>query len=315
MKITSADLENDNRKPPIAVVVNAGSGADDKNDVLGQLKELFAERKIAARFFLIENGADFDEALKQIVAGDAEIVVAGGGDGTISAVAAAILPTNKILGVLPLGTLNHFSKDLQIPQDLPAAIDIIAENYQTQIDVGEVNGEIFINNSSLGLYPRIVRRRVKQQSFGYRKWTAFFWAALSVFRRYPFLDLKMKIERQYLERRTPVIFIGNNEYELHAYNLGGRHSLQEGILSVYVLHRTGRLGLLLLGLRSLFGTVRDAEDFDEFLTDEIVIEKRRKKRKRTLVALDGEVKVMESPIRYRILPGALRVIVPKAENK
>jgi diacylglycerol kinase family enzyme len=81
-----------------------------------------------------------------------------------------------------------------------------------------------------------------------------------------------------------------------------------------VLHRTGRLGLLLLALRSLFGILRDAEDFDEFLTDEIVIEKRRK-RKRTLVAFDGEVTIMESPIRYRILPRALRVIVPKVENK
>jgi YegS/Rv2252/BmrU family lipid kinase len=307
-------LENKSTKNTVEVVVNAGSGAGDKDEIVQRLEELFAEQKIAARISLISDGDDFAKTLKQIVESDSNVIVAAGGDGTINAVAAELIKTEKTLGVLPLGTLNHFSKDLGIPQELEDAVRVIGESYTEEIDVGEVNGQIFINNSSLGLYPRIVRRRERQQKSGYSKWYAAFWAALSIFSRYPFLDLKLRFERKFIERRTPIVFVGNNEYEIHGFNLGGRQSLRDGILSVYVLHRTGRLGLLLLALRSLFGKLRDAEDFDEFLTDEIVIEKRRK-RKRTLVALDGEVTIMESPIRYRILPRALRVIVPKVENK
>jgi YegS/Rv2252/BmrU family lipid kinase len=307
-------VENKSAEKTVEVVVNAGSGAGDKDEIVRRLEELFAEQQIAARISLISDGDDFATVLKQIAESDSNVIVAGGGDGTISAVAAELIKTEKTLGVLPLGTLNHFSKDLGIPQDLEDAVRVIAENYTEEIDVGEVNGQIFINNSSLGLYPRIVRRREKEQKFGYSKWYAAFWAALSIFRRYPFLDLKLKFEKKYIERRTPIVFVGNNEYEIHGFNLGGRQSLRDGILSVYVLHRTGRLGLLLLALRSLFGILRDAEDFDELLTDEIVIEKRRR-QKRTLVAFDGEVTAMESPIRYRILPRALRVIVPKVEDK
>lgn len=315
LKITCADLKNENLPTQIEVVINAGSGVDDKREIVSELKKMFAERNLGADFLVVKNSADWDETLKRIAESPAKIIIAGGGDGTINAVAAKLIGTDKTLGVLPLGTLNHFSKDLAIPQDLAEAVGVIAENYTTEVDVGEVNGEIFINNSSLGLYPRIVRKRETQQErLGRSKWSAAFWAAISIFRRYPFLDLKLKVEKKYLERRTPFVFVGNNEYEIQGFNIGARNTLQDGILSVYVLHRTGRAGLLMLAARSIFGLLREAEDFDEFFTDELQIERRGRRKKRVLVALDGEVKVMETPIRYRILPKALRVIAPRVEN-
>jgi YegS/Rv2252/BmrU family lipid kinase len=308
-------LEIETAQTTVEIVINAGSGADDKTEIVRRLKELFAEQKIAVKFSLVKGGKGFAKTLEQIAQNDSKIIVAAGGDGTINAVASALVGTEKTLGVLPLGTLNHFSKDLLIPQDLAEAVRVIAENYVTEVDVGEVNGEIFVNNSSLGLYPRMVRRRVREQrQFGFSKWYAAFWASVALFRRFPFLDLRLKIERKFMERRTPFVFVGNNEYEIHSFNIGGRASLQDGILSVYVLHRTGRIGLFLLALRSFFSALREAEDFDEFFTDELTIEKRGKRR-RVLVALDGEVKIMHMPLRYRILPRALRVIVPKVENK
>ena len=81
-------------------------------------------------------------------------VVAAGGDGTINAVAAAIVDADKALGVLPFGTMNHFAKDLNIPLDFDGAIETIVAGHVTRVDVGDVNGRIFVNNSSLGLYPR-----------------------------------------------------------------------------------------------------------------------------------------------------------------
>ena len=297
----------------IAVIINAGSGADsDADELERRLVKAFNANGIEAKITTAESGEEIVEAVKQAARGDYEIVVGGGGDGTISAVAAEITGTNKTLGVLPLGTLNHFAKDLQIPLEAEEAVRVISEGYTQMVDVGEINGQIFINNSSIGLYPQIVRRREKQQQrLGRGKWSAAFWAAIAVLRRYPFLLIKLIIEGKELRRKTPFIFIGNNEYEMDSFNIGGRKCLDAGSLSVYVLHRTGRMGLVRLALRSLFGVLRQAKDFETFCTDEITIETRHKK---LLVAFDGEVKPMETPLRYRIRPNALRVIMPKKVN-
>jgi len=298
---------------PIKVIMNAGSGKDeDKDETKKQLVEAFRAGNLDAHFSFAESGEELLEMAEEAARGDYQTIVAAGGDGTISAVAAAIAETGKTLGVLPFGTLNHFSKDLNIPAELEESVRIIAENHTTEIDIGDVNGQIFINNSSIGLYPQIVRRREKQQHrLGRGKWTAAFWAAIAVMRRYPFLKIKLKIDGEEFLRKTPFIFIGNNEYEMDSFNIGGRKCLDAGNLSIYVLHRTGRMGLVRLALRSLFGKLRQAKDFETFCTDEITIETRRKK---LLVAFDGEVKQMETPLHYRIRPNALRVIVPKSEE-
>ncbi|MDQ3714409.1 MAG: diacylglycerol kinase family lipid kinase [Acidobacteriota bacterium] len=298
---------------PIKVIMNAGSGKDeDKDETKKQLVEAFRAGNLDAHFSFAESGEELLEMAEEAASGDYQTIVAAGGDGTISAVAAAIAKTGKTLGVLPFGTLNHFSKDLNIPAELEESVRIIAENHTMEIDIGDVNGQIFINNSSIGLYPQIVRRREKQQHrLGRGKWTAAFWAAIAVMRRYPFLKIKLKIDGEEFLRKTPFIFIGNNEYEMDSFSIGGRKCLDAGNLSIYVLHRTGRMGLVRLALRSLFGKLRQAKDFETFCTDEITIETRRKK---LLVAFDGEVKQMETPLHYRIRPNALRVIVPKSEE-
>jgi len=176
--------------------------------------------------------------------------------------------------------------------------------------VGEVNGQIFINNSSLGLYPRIVHRRDKlQEREGSGKWSAFFRASLAVLRRYPFLRVRLNADGQEIERKTPFVLVGNNEYRMESLQMGVRAHLDAGRLSLYVAHRTGRLGLLRLAVRALFGRLRQAKDFDALGAQEIRVETRRPKR--LPVATDGEVNVMTTPLHYRVLPGALRVIVPK----
>ena len=298
--------------PTIAVIINAGSGADnDTNELKNRVSQAFDANGIEANITIASGGAELLEAAKSCAQNDDfQIIVAGGGDGTIGAVAAAIIGTKKTLGVLPLGTLNHFSKDLGIPQDVPEAVRVIAENHSTAIDVGEVNGQIFLNNSSLGLYPSIVRRRERQQRLGQSKWYAAFWATVSVLRRYPFFAIKLKTETEELTRRTPFIFVGNNEYEMDAFKIGTRKCLDTGKLSVYLLRRTGRLGLARLAFRSLLGLLRQTKEFEAFCTAEVLLETRRPKK--LLVAFDGEVQLMETPLNYRIREKSLRVIVPPA---
>jgi diacylglycerol kinase family enzyme len=238
------------------------------------------------------------------------IVVAGGGDGTINAVASAVAGSATALGVLPLGTLNHFAKDLGVPLEPDEAVRNVAQGRQLRVDVGEVNGKIFLNNSSLGLYPDIVHEREKQQRrLGRGKWPAAVWATIAALRRYPFLKVRLTDGARQVEvaRSTPFVFIGNNEYSMEGLSIGGRASLSDGKLSLYVAQRPGRLGLLRFAWRALFGRLAQERDFDIMLSDKFDIGTRHRHLR---VATDGEVNIMATPLHYRIRPGALTVLVP-----
>ena len=289
------------------MVINASSGAGHSEGVQHDLAKAFKAAGVEARISLARNGPEVIKLAQRAVRSDAEIIVAGGGDGTISSVATAVIGADKALGILPFGTMNHFAKDLHIPLDLEGAVETIIAGHEARVDVGEVNGHIFINNSSLGLYPSIVRERQKQQRLGWGKWPAYIWAAVAVLRRYPFLDVRVSIDGRELRSRTPFVFIGNNEYEMETLNIGRRVSLDKGQLSLYMTNRTGRWGLIRLALRALLGGLRQEKDFLVLCTREIWI---GTKHKRLRVALDGEVAVIEPPLHYRVRPGALRVMVP-----
>lgn len=295
----------------IEVIINACSGDGNKVDIQQRLTEAFTAKGLQARISMAQTGSEVI-ALAQLAArSEAETIVAGGGDGTINSVASSIVGSDKALGVLPFGTMNHFAKDLHIPLDLEGAVQTIAAAQTAKVDIGEVNGHIFLNNSSLGLYPNIVREREKQQRLGSGKWPAYVLAAISVLRRYPFLDIRLNIDGNELTSRTPFVFIGNNEYEMETLNIGGRACLDAGELSLYMTNRTGRLGLIRLALRALFGGLRQEKDFLALGTKEIWI---GTKHKRVRVALDGEVRIMEPPLHYRVLPRQLRVLAPTNDH-
>ena len=291
----------------VEVIVNNSSGASHGPGIQHSLAEAFKAAGVEARLSLAHTGSEVTALAQQAASGDAKIIVAAGGDGTINSVATAIIGTGKALGVLPFGTMNHFAKDLLIPLDLQGAIQTIVERHESTVDIGDVNGHIFINNSSLGLYPNIVRERERQQQLGWGKWPAYVWAALAVLRRYPFLDIQVGVDGKELRSRTPFIFVGNNEYEMETLNIGGRAYLDKGELSLYMTNRTGRLGLIRLALHALLGGLHQEKDFVALRTKEIRIETRHK---RVRVALDGEVKSLAPPLHYRARPAALRVLTP-----
>ena len=274
--------------------------------------ETFNAHGLAVDISLAQTGDEVAELARSAARDHWNTIVAGGGDGTVNSVASHLVDTEKVLGILPLGTLNHFARDLKLPGDIAAAVEAIAAGRVRKIDVGEVNGRVFLNNSSLGLYPIIVREREKQQRLGSRKWPAFVWAAFSALRRYPFLNVSLNADGKQFHRRTPFVFIGNNEYAMEALSIGLRDRLDRGHLSVYITHRTGRWGLVRLALRALLGRLKNEKDFLALQASEVTIETRHK---RLRVAFDGEVDVMKGPLRYRVRPGALRVIVPENEKE
>jgi diacylglycerol kinase family enzyme len=292
----------------ITVIINgeAGSGHDDA--VAASLREQFAANGMTATIVLAKGGKEIIAAARAAVKEGVPMVAGGGGDGTQNAVAAELVGTGIPYGVLPMGTLNHFAKDLGIPLDLEGAVRTIATGTPKQVDVGQVNDQVFLNNSSLGLYPDIVRDREKQQSrLGRGKWPAALWATVSALRRYPFLSVRMHADDTHLARRTPFVFIGNNEYTMEGLAIGARSRLDAGTLSMYVAQRPGRLGLLRFALRALIGGLKEERDFDVLLVQDMTIETRHQ---HLHVAFDGEVEKMRTPLHYRIRPGALTVMVP-----
>jgi diacylglycerol kinase family enzyme len=178
------------------------------------------------------------------------------------------------------------------------------------VDVGEVNGRCFVNNASIGLYPHIVSSREKQQQrLGRSKWVAMLVAIVTVFRRYPMLKVAVEVDGEARPRVTPFVFVGNNRYEMNLMAAGARGCLDRGELSLYFAHRTGRFGLLRIALRGLFGRLDQAKDFEAMCLPAFSIETPKKTLK---TAVDGEVTRLVPPLRFRVRPGALRVIAPPA---
>jgi diacylglycerol kinase family enzyme len=293
----------------IAVIINGSAGSGHDDQAATDLRDKFRAHGCEADVTLAKSGEEMIAAARKAVADAVDIVAAGGGDGTINAVASVMAGTGVPFGVLPLGTLNHFAKDIGIPLGLDEAVRTIAEGRPIQVDVGEVNDKIFLNNSSLGLYVDIVRDREKQQHrFGRGKWPAAARATLTALRRYPFLNVGLSVDGKQHKRSTPFVFIGNNEYIMQGLAMGGRNRLDAGTLSLYVAQRPGRLGLLRFAWRALCGRLAQERDFDVMLSDKLDIDTHHK---RLHVATDGEVNMLTTPLRYRIRPGALTVIVPQ----
>ena len=255
-----------------------------------------------------KQGANISDLAKSAVKSGAEVVIAGGGDGTVNAVASALIDSEAALGVLPMGTLNHFAKDLGIPLEPARAADIISRGVVRKVDVGEVNGAIFVNNSSLGLYPMIVRGRERKQRLGRSKWTALFWSTLAALRRYPILTMELSLAdgKQFM-RRTPLVFIGNNQYEIKGFEIGSRERLDGGALFVYVAPKDGAGSLLRISVAALCGIVHPGIDFDFLSTEKLLV---GAPGQTIQVAIDGEVKNMAPPLLYRIRPSSLKVIAP-----
>jgi diacylglycerol kinase family enzyme len=287
----------------------AGSLASASNvDQIEHIREAFATQKCEVEVRSC-HGPQLLDAAKEALGQKPDAIVAGGGDGTISGIAATLAHSNIPLGVLPLGTLNHFAKDLGIPMSIEGAVKVIAANNVKSIDLARVNDRFFINNSSIGLYPQVVRDRDEQRlRLGRGKFIATLVATLNALRRFPALHVRIGIGDKSVLRRTPFVFVGNNRYEMSLMSVRGRQRLDERLLSLYVTNRTGRFGMLRLALRALFGRLQQAKDFESIHLPELWIETGKR---RLHVALDGEVDIMSPPLHYQSVPQALKVFAPR----
>jgi diacylglycerol kinase family enzyme len=252
-----------------------------------------------------------EAALTSAKAGEIDAIVVGGGDGSIRTVAGVLAGSDIPLGILPLGTRNHFARDLGIPLHLGEAAEVIAKGVPRDVDLAEVNGETFINNSSIGIYPYLVLDRERRRAHHkIAKWIAMVPALFRMARQFPRRRLALSAEGWTRPYRTPCLLIGNNEYGMEFPTLSRRHHLDQGKLSVYVVKQRRPLGFFWMIWRMAFGKVSQARDIESFRLSDLEV---RSKTSRLPVALDGEVEFMHPPLHYRTRPGTLRVIVPNPQ--
>ena len=235
-----------------------------------------------------------------------DALAVGGGDGTIGAAAAAVVGTPVPLGILPMGTHNHFARDLGLPLRLRDAAEIICGGSERRVDVGLLNGRVFVNNSSIGIYPFLVAGRMREQRRrGLGRIAATMIAVARALRRSHWRRCTVVANGETRKVRTACIFVGNNHYDLA--RLGSRARLDEGALSIYIVKRQSWLGLILLPIVVGFGRARPERDIEHVRAPKAVVASRKRHLR---VALDGEAVILSTPLRYESLPGRLIVRCP-----
>jgi diacylglycerol kinase family enzyme len=233
-------------------------------------------------------------------------VIVGGGDGTLGSAAALLTKAGATLGILPLGTRNHLARELGIPMDLNGAAKIIAEGHKRKIDLSSVDGHIFVNNVSIGMYPAMVRARDGlQKTHGLPKWIANIpagWHALGSLRHHRF---RLKMDGATKPIRTALLFVGNNVYSLDLGKVGHRDALDDGKLSVFAVSPNSRAGLIGFGLRAMVGKSNADSDFAALGVCKTM---ELSAHARTIeVAVDGEIMCLQTPLEFKVLPRALEV--------
>lgn len=293
---------------PATVLLNRGGGAvADDSEIAGKVAAALAKAGVEAEVELIEGG-DCAARCKALAERGDNLVIVGGGDGTISAAASALIGTETKLGILPLGTLNHFARDLAIPADVDEAAALIAKGSVRQVDVAEMNERIFINNSAIGLYPlMVVDRDVQRKRLGRSKRLAMLVASIRTLARFNHQRLTLTVNDEKARVDTPLLFVGNNNYRIDLGAPGQRESVEDGELCVMVMRKKTRTGLIAASIRALFD--RSRPDDMAYLAG---VERLRvdSGRSQLAVSLDGEVVSSAPPLQYRIRKKALRVIAP-----
>ena len=254
------------------------------------------------------DGGEIEVRARAIAGRGDPLLIVGGGDGTVSAAAGALADTGTRLAILPLGTLNHFARDLGIPTHLDEAAALIAGGSERRVDVAEMNGRAFVNNSAIGAYPLMVAERDRQRKrLGRSKRLAMAVASIRTLVRFRHQRLTLTVNDLAERVDTPLLFVGNNHYRLEMPGAGCRDRLDGGRLCVLVMRSKSRAGFLAAALRALTGRTRP-EDMERLEG----VERLRvgSRRGRLAVSLDGEVVRVEPPLDYRVRKRALRVIAP-----
>lgn len=298
------------------VVMNAGSGADDKDDSRARLRRGFAASGHQVQFHLIDRAEDIEATIaqgKKACAGDGGVLVAAGGDGTINAAAAALAGGPVPLAVVPMGTFNYFARDIGMPPDPLDAASAIAGGTIKPMHLARLNGRPFLVNASLGLYVKLIKER---ERFGFRFGRSRIMAVLSglvtALRGHHTMGLDMTIDGKQRSLRSAMVFLGKNYLQLKTLNFDIAEGVASGQLGVILLRDARLATLLSLAWRAMSGRIEATPRLDAFCAERLVITPHRA---RVEAVIDGEIVRVNSPLQIEVDKDALLVVRPRPADQ
>lgn len=307
------------RRGPLLIVINAGSGHHNSDDEQAVMARVFTQAGREFEFLPIDTPDPIDEVARRAVRqakAQGGVVVAAGGDGTINAVARAVLGSGCPFGVLPQGTFNYFGRVHAIPQETEAAARALLGASVSPVQVGQVNGRLFLVNASLGLYPQLLEdREAWKQQFGRSRLVAFVSGMASLLQARSQLHLQIESAGQVAALRTPTLFVGNNHLQLTRVGIAEKdaNAVVHGQLAGVVVRPIGTLALFALLLRGLLGRLGDADNIHSFSFRRLTVTPRG--RRRVKVATDGEVSWMQAPLVFEVADQPLLLMVPALADR
>ena len=301
---------------PLFVVINAASGHHDAEETIARISAILDEGGRRHEILRVTDPSQIQQVARDAVRRAVEqggIVVAAGGDGTLNAVAQAVHGQGPAYAVLPQGTFNYFGRTHGISQDIEVSTRALLRARMEPVQVGRVNGRLFLVNASLGLYPQLLEdREAAKQQLGRSRLVALFSGLRTLAHSGRQLTLDIEQAGQQRRVRTPTLFVGNNRLQLDRIGIAEEAALETGRLAAIVVRPTSGLAMLGLALRGALGRLGDAENVDSFAFKRMSVAPRRLRRIK--VALDGEVLWMQVPLRFDI-PEPLLLMLPAPDDR
>ena len=302
---------------PLYIVFNLGAGHGSGDTVHNTITAACAAAGREVQVLAVDDPrrlGDIARQAVQLAQANGGVVVAAGGDGTINTVAQATLGSGCDFGVLPQGTFNYFSRTHGIPSDPAEAMQVLLTAQAQPVQVGLVNGQVFLVNASLGLYPRLLEDREAWKSqFGRNRLVAFGAGLMTLLRGHRNLHLDIDVQGSRRALRTPTLFIGNNALQMEQLGLPQARAIDAGALAVVALQPLGRWAMLGLVLRGALGRLGEADAVIGFGCQRLtVLPSWRWARRGMKLATDGEVQRTRLPLEFSVSPTPLQLIRPAA---
>ena len=301
--------------PALFIVFNPGSGRNDREAVRRQVDSACAAAGREVHWYEIGPNRPVGTLARQAVA-DAMaargIAVAAGGDGTINAVAQAVLPAGCAFGVLPRGTFNYFGRTHGIAQELEGSLAGLLAGSLRPVQAAQVNERVFLVNASLGLYARLLEDREAAKSrFGRSRVVAAASAIATLLSGFRSWHLVLRAGGREVELDTPTLFVGNNALQIEQVGLAEADVVEEGAMAAIALRPLGRWALFQLLVRAARGRMDDDPNVQSFAAASITIDRiAGRAAQRVRVAADGEIAWMTLPLVFRVAPRPLWLVVP-----
>ena len=286
-------------------IFNSRSGSAEQD--LQRALEVFRVGQLDVVTFSPDDPAEIDEILRK-EAPEADFVVLGGGDGTFSSSAKALLDAGKPLGILPLGTANDFARSLGIPQDLEQAAAIIVEGHKRDVDVGLIDERPFLNVATIGFSAEVARHHEgeRKQRLGVFNYPLSWYDAYRSHRPFRATLVLDGVTRRC---RCSQLAVGSGRHYGAGLTIAEDARIDDGLLRVYYVEPLGIVGWLRLLPALRLGRLGKRREAALFTAKSVQVSTSRPKS----INIDGEL-AGRTPAEFHIAPQVLSVFVPRSSN-